>query len=755
MEKEKKITNSPSLREQIWYFFPLQLFLLHIKRNQVVLFFWAILFLYITQTIGLKYGIPFLFLTPEYFDSIDFLSYFILGVATGGFIMAFNIYSYIMFASEFPFLATFSRPFIKFCYNNFIIPLLYVFVFCWASYSFQINEELISTKDAIINILGLNTGILFFILISSIYFIRFNKNIYHFSGKDEAYYQSQFQEIVKEATFHKKTKWYYRLSQKRKIKIVTYINNFKEIKLARNIKHYDKKLLKRVFAQNHINASIYEVMLFITFLVLGLFRDNPLFNIPAGASIFIFFTLALLLYSALYSWFKGWTLSLFIILLLFFNILTSSADSFFFKSFAHGIDYTVQPQYTNTNLEAIATNSKQVRTDSLNTIQILENWKTRTSQTTGQKPKLVVLNISGGGLRSALWSFHATSYLDSVCNEQLLPQTELITGASGGMIGVSYLRELYLQKQSDTSLHLTAQKYKNQIAKDLLNPLLFGIATTDFIFRFQKTKFGEYSYSKDRGYSFENKIQENFDNTFQHTTLGDYLEPEKEGKIPLIFLTPTIANDGRRLLISPHSHSYLATDTTTFNNVDYQQLFKKNKPNELKYLSALRMSANFPYVLPMVSLPSSPNLEIVDAGIKDNYGVQTSTEFLETFEEWITQNTSGVLFIEIRDTPKLKPIKSTNNYNSLLQRLTLPVGNIVKNVLRIQDYNNAQLIQKLEKKYTAPIACFTLFMNKNEKQNISMSWHLTQLDCENIYGSIESAHNQKAIKDIQKLILNN
>lgn len=754
MEKKKKISNSPSLREQIWYFFPIQLLLLQLKRNQVVLIFWAVLFLYITQTIGIKYGIPFLFLTPEYFGSIDFLSYFILGVATGGFIMAFNIYSYIMFASEFPFLATFSRPFIKFCYNNFIIPLLYVVVYCWLSYSFQISEELVTPSEAVFNLLGVNSGILFFIIFSSIYFIGFNKNIYHISGKDEAYYQSRFQDIVKEATFHKKTKWYYRLSQKRKIKIVTYINNFKEIKLARNIKHYDKKLLKRVFAQNHINASIYELMLFITFLVLGFFRDNPLFNIPAGASIFIFLTLALLLYSAFYSWFKGWTLSLIIISLLLFNVFSGSADSYFFKSYAHGIDYSTKPKYTNENLELIATNSQQITKDSLNTIEILKNWKKKSSITTEYKPKLVVLNISGGGLRSALWSFHATTYLDSVCDNQLIPQTELITGASGGMIGISYLRELYHQKQLDSTINLTSEKYKNQIAKDLLNPLLFGIATTDFIFRFQQTEFGDYSYSKDRGYSFENKIQKNFDNTFQNTTLGDYLSLEKQGDIPMVFLTPTIANDGRRLLISPHSHSYLATDTATFNNVDYQQLFKENRPNELKYLSALRMSANFPYILPMVSLPSSPNLEIVDAGIKDNYGVQTSTEFLETFEDWITENTSGVVFIEIRDTPKLKPIKEKHNYNSLIQRLTLPVGNIIKNVLRIQDYNNAQLVKKLKQNYNAPIDSFTLFMNQNEKQNISMSWHLTQLDCEKIYASIESKHNQQSIKEIKKLILN-
>lgn len=753
MDKKEKISNVPTVVQRIWYFFPIQILLLHFKRNHIILGFWLILFLFVTNTIGFKYGIPFLFLTPEYFGSIDFLSYSILGIATGGFIMAFNIYSYIMFASEFPFLATFSRPFIKFCYNNLLIPLFFVLVYSWESYWFQLEEELISTDHVLINLLGFNLGVLLFIIISSIYFIRFNKNIYHFSGKDEAYFQSHFKEIVKEATFHKKTKWYYRISQSKKVKIVTYINNFREIKLARNIKHYDKSLLKQVFAQNHINASIYELMLFITFLLLGIFRENPLFNLPAGASIFILFTLFLLLYSALYSWFKGWTLSFLILCIFFLNYSTGAEDSFLFKSFAYGIDYKTQPKYNNKKLKQIATNHIQIEEDRANTISILEKWKRKNINKNGSLPKLIILNVSGGGLRSALWSFHAVSYLDSVCENKLLPQTELITGASGGMIGISYLRELYLQQKIDATIKLTDQKYKTRISKDLLNPLLFGIATTDFIFRFQQTQFGNYSYSKDRGYSFERRIEENLNGAFRSKTLKSYLKPEKSGIIPMVFLTPTIANDGRRLLISPHSHSYLSRDTSTYNNIDYQQLFKENDPNKLKYLSALRMSANFPYVLPMISLPSIPNLEIVDAGIKDNYGLQTSTEFLDEFSEWIAENTSGVIFLEIRDTPKLKIINPEINYNSLMQRLTLPVGNIIKNVLRIQDYNNAKLLEKTKLNFPTSLDSFTLFVNQNDKQNISMSWHLTKLDCKKIYKSIDSDHNQKTINAIKELLL--
>jgi len=134
-----------------------------------------------------------------------------------------------MFASEFPFLATFTRPFIKFCYNNLIVPVVYMVLYSWFSFWFQVEEELISPSNAIINLLSFSGGVLLFIVFSSIYFIGFNKNIHHFSGKDEEHYRKTFKNDIKEATFHKKTKWYYRVSRKKKVRIVTYIHNFKEI----------------------------------------------------------------------------------------------------------------------------------------------------------------------------------------------------------------------------------------------------------------------------------------------------------------------------------------------------------------------------------------------------------------------------------------------------------------------------------------------------------------------------------------------
>ena len=127
---------------RFWYFFPFQLVILHLKRNHFLLLFWIILFAGVTQNFATKFGIPSLLLTPEYRGVVGMLSYAMLGFSLGAFIMAFNIYTYINHAHRFPFLGTLSRPFFKFCINNFIIPISFIITYVWCSASFLKNVEL-------------------------------------------------------------------------------------------------------------------------------------------------------------------------------------------------------------------------------------------------------------------------------------------------------------------------------------------------------------------------------------------------------------------------------------------------------------------------------------------------------------------------------------------------------------------------------------------------------------------------------------
>ena len=93
-----------SIRQFFRAFFPVQLLISHVKYNLLALFYWFILFLIITDSLGYSFGIPLLFYSPEYLGEVSGFSFFFIGFSIGGFSMGFNTYSYIRIGTHFPFL---------------------------------------------------------------------------------------------------------------------------------------------------------------------------------------------------------------------------------------------------------------------------------------------------------------------------------------------------------------------------------------------------------------------------------------------------------------------------------------------------------------------------------------------------------------------------------------------------------------------------------------------------------------------------
>src|SRR5690606_28657418 len=151
---EQNTNKESSFIQKLIYFFPLQLFFVHIKKNQQLLLFWVLLFLIIFKQVGTKYGLPLLFLAPEYIGGLSFSSYFILGFAIGGFAMAFNISSYIMNGFRFPFLATLSKPFLKYCLNNALIPFIFIVFYLFQAYEFLSDYEDFTLNEIIHRLAG-------------------------------------------------------------------------------------------------------------------------------------------------------------------------------------------------------------------------------------------------------------------------------------------------------------------------------------------------------------------------------------------------------------------------------------------------------------------------------------------------------------------------------------------------------------------------------------------------------------------------
>ena len=145
---KRRLKNRSLIR--VVYFFPIQLLLLHFKRNHILLFFWLLLFLYVTGNFGSGFGIDTLFLAPIYLGDTSFLSFLIVGFSLGGLIMSFHIYSYILFSRDFKFLATLSRPFLKFCLNNMLIPFGFITLYVIMIFNFLTEEEIMSIVDVLL-----------------------------------------------------------------------------------------------------------------------------------------------------------------------------------------------------------------------------------------------------------------------------------------------------------------------------------------------------------------------------------------------------------------------------------------------------------------------------------------------------------------------------------------------------------------------------------------------------------------------------
>jgi hypothetical protein len=371
---------------------------------------------------------------------------------------------------------------------------------------------------------------------------------------------------------------------------------------------------------------------------------------------------------------------------------------------------------------------------------------------------LVVINTSGGGHRSATFTMSAFQRLDSVTGGALMKKTFLITGASGGMIGAAYFRELFLQKQKGKSIRLQDEKYVDDIAGDLLNPIFSSFATRDLFSPAQKFKVGNNEYIKDRAYSFEAKLNDNT-NGWLSKHLRDYKHDEENANIPLIFFNSVITRDGRKMIISTQPIRFMMcnrqdTLKTPFMDpdaIDFTSFFSKQDPGNLRLLSALRMNATFPVVLPNVWLPSEPVIDVMDAGLRDNYGQETSLRFLDFFEDWIKQNTRGVLILQLRDRPSGGwdyPYVS----ESISDHATKPFFLLQHNWFKMMEYSQNDMLSHYVQHTGHSVHKITFeYFSANEENKAALNFHLTRREKKDIMASPNSSFNQKSFVRLAQL----
>lgn len=751
--------------DKFLYSFPIQLLFLHLKKNFLLVSLWGLLVLIIFQKFGTVLGIPFLFLDPEYLNEISWQSFFLVGISLAVFTMAFHMTTYILDGPKFIFLAIIPRPFIQYCINNSIIPLTFYVLYLFAFFRFQLDNEHESNWIVLEYFLGFTAGSILTYSLLFLYFGITNKDFFLlFAGTLEKQLRKT---KISRANMLKRIKE----SKKSKNKVLDYFDiSFRFKPVSQDLSGFEGRKLLRVFDQNHLNMVIIQTALISLILMLGIFRETSFLQLPAAASGILLLSIATMLVGAISFWLRDWATPVVVGLVLLINSL-SNTEWFNRPHAAFGLDYDATPAVYNLDKLNRILHQDSIASDKEKTLKILENWRKKFPE--NSRPKMVFVTVSGGGQRAALWTLKVLQEVQQVTDQQIFKHTQMITGASGGIIGASFFREIFLRSQSDPRINPMDPQYLDQISADNLNPIIFTLLVNDLLIRNQYFKYNGRSYLKDRGYAFESQFNINTQGVLDKS-LVDYKLPELNAQVPMIPLTPLITNDGRKLYISPSPISYLCISLTRSEGlneksqgVEFSRFFVNQDAGNLRFITALRMGATFPFITPNIQLPSKPQMEVMDSGLSDNFGMQDALKFIHVFEDWINENTSGVLLLTIRDSEKFSEIDE-NKPPTILQKLFTPLKNIYINWDNVQTLHNEVLFTRMKESVDFPIERIEFeysplqylkerglanesgaFPQVQDIQRASLNWRLTAREKKSIIDNIHSPYNRNSLNRLK------
>ena len=731
------------LINNIFYSFPIQLVILHFRKYQILLIFWAVLVSGVDSGFMKSFGADSLFFVPEYLGEVNALSAAVIGVAMGVFFMSWNITTFILHTKRFKFLATTSKPFLKYCINNSILPLAFLFFYLVKTIQFNLFKELLSFTEQSVLIIGFLGGLILLIAFSFAFFFGADRTILRTIAPviaDPFYFKDTFKPAA------------HSIADNFGIKVSYFISGKFKFKKARPVHHYSELFLDTIFKRHHFAAMVGNILAFIFLIISGFFLDIKFFQVPAAASILVFFAIMVAVIGALTYFLQSWSVLFLIAVVSILNVLYQ-LEIIDPRNKAYGLNYnnkTDRPAYTKQSLQQLCTPALIAR-DKDNMITILNNWKRKQS---GKKPVMIFVNVSGGGLRSATFVMNTLQQIDSITKGRLMHQTFMISGASGGMLSATYYRELFINKFTSPHINLHDHLYTNKIAQDLLNPIFSSMISRDIFAPAQKFTIQPYQYVKDRGYSFEEKLNENSGGIL-NKQLRDYQYDEKEANIPMMIYNSVITLDGRKLMIGTQPLSFMMKPRVFEQDknyspdaVDFAALFAKQNPANIRLLTALRMNATFPYVLPNVWLPSTPVIDVMDAGIRDNFGQETAMRFIDNFKEWIDTNTGGVVILQIRDRINdywQHPLET----GSITDIITKPATMLQSNWHNFQDYNQSDEFSYLKDSANANLQRLTfVYVPKKVEHGAALNFHLTAAEKDDVIASFNTGYNQKTLQDL-------
>lgn len=398
---------------------------------------------------------------------------------------------------------------------------------------------------------------------------------------------------------------------------------------------------------------------------------------------------------------------------------------------------------------------------------VLEAVKNKWQEThPGTKPRVVLIAVSGGGIRAAVWTGVVLEGLERELGKELRPDradgspdpdgarlfrrhVRLIAGASGGMVaaGAYAVQDDPLDQASrpvGRVPHL--RPFSAALSEDALSPVVQMMVLRDFTVASLPRSNYFLTPDEDRGRSLEDAWDDNFaavcpyprgkKNSPFRVPVADLRDKQKAGDSPSLVFSPVFVEDTKRLLISnldlhevarPTAVRLDRTDETTQPCLEFFRLFPDAKGFTVG--TAARLSASFPVVSPAVNLPLNPVRRAVDGGYFDNYGVDLVCRWLLVNKKAVEDHTSGVAVLQVRAFPLEKdglevgPVEQSP-LDVVIGAVSAPAEAVLTARSMSAHHRNAAMLDAVRRQWQdRPDFFRTVVFELN--QPAALSWYLT------------------------------
>jgi len=254
---------------------------------------------------------------------------------------------------------------------------------------------------------------------------------------------------------------------------------------------------------------------------------------------------------------------------------------------------------------------------------VLESWNKR------HRPgaPLVVVAASGGGIQASGWTAQVLTGLEEKC-EDFHRNLALISAVSGGSLGAARFVDRYGANGSFPNQQQSLREIVERAERPSLSQIAWGLIYPDFL----RTVLAIIvPRDDDRGVAMELGWRESAEDSLAGAQRSDWRRDLSHAAKPGVIFNATVAETGERLLLSTFDPppEDINTKTTPLGRQDFVRLYGENA--DIGILTAVRLSASFPYVSPMPRADSTPDkpFHIADGGYYDNFGVVSALKWIE------------------------------------------------------------------------------------------------------------------------------